>query len=148
MIYLDRLLQRIERQESEEREQWGERLETEHESVPTGSSDRAEGHRKEVLEGERGGEGEGGGEGWVEGEGGGVQSTGLAVAATSDPLTLFSLFFTPDIIRSIVEETNCYAALCLEGKPKTWKTSDEEIEAYFGFYILMGLVKEPEIRDY
>ena len=27
-------------------------------------------------------------------------------------------------------------------------TSAEEIRAYFGFYILMGLVREPEIRDY
>ena len=64
--------------------------------------------------------------------------------ATSDLLILFSLFFTPDIIRSIVEETNHYAARCLEGKPKTCKTSDEEIKAYFGFYILVGLVKEPD----
>ena len=60
----------------------------------------------------------------------------------------FSLFFTPEIVRNIVDETNRYAALCLEGKSATWTTNESEIQAYFGFYILMGMVKEPEIRVY
>ena len=61
---------------------------------------------------------------------------------------LFSLFFTPEIVHTIVEDTNRYAAQCLEGKPTTWATTEEELRAYFGFYIYMGLVREPEIRDY
>ena len=35
-----------------------------------------------------------------------VQPTGPAVPISQDPLELFSLFFTPDIIQSIVAETN------------------------------------------
>lgn len=66
----------------------------------------------------------------------------------SDPAELFNLFFTQDIISSIVLETNRYAAQCLQGTSSTWSTCEEEIRAYFGFYIFMGLVKMPEIRDY
>ena len=79
-----------------------------------------------------------------------TQPTGLAVNVPNDPADLFSLFFTPEIVHSIVEETNRYAAQCLAaaGKSTTWTTDEQEIRAYFGFYILMGMVKEPKIRDY
>ena len=77
-----------------------------------------------------------------------LQPTGLAVEMSGDPADMFSLFFTPDIISEIVEETNRYAAQCLEGLQRSWTTDDEEVRAYLGFYILMGLVQEPEIRDY
>ena len=66
---------------------------------------------------------------------------------TYDPDNLFSLFFTPALVQSIVMETNWYAAQCLEGTTHTWATEEGEIQAYFGFCILMGLVREPEIRD-
>ena len=71
-----------------------------------------------------------------------TQPTGPAQQATGDPAELFSLFFTDYIIDGIVEETNHYAALCLEGKETTWSTTKEEIQACFGFYILMGLVRQ------
>ena len=77
-----------------------------------------------------------------------VQPTGLAVQTSGEPGDLFSLFFTPDVIRNIVQETNRYAAQCLVGTSHTWTTDEHELRAYFGFYILMGLVREPEIRDY
>ena len=82
-----------------------------------------------------------------------TQPTGLAVNVPNDPADpadLFALFFTPEIVHSIVEETNRYAAQCLAaaGKSTTWTTDEQEIRAYFGFYILMGMVKEPKIRDY
>ena len=77
-----------------------------------------------------------------------IQPTGLAVETSADPANMFSLFFTPDIISKIVEETNRYAGQCLRGLQKSWTTDDEEVRAYLGFYILMGLVQEPEIRDY
>ena len=44
-----------------------------------------------------------------------TQPTGLAVQTTGDPSDLFALFFTPEIIQSIVVETNRYAALHLRG---------------------------------
>ena len=34
------------------------------------------------------------------------------------------------------------------GKSTTWATNEEEICAYFWFYTFMGLVREPEIREY
>ena len=77
-----------------------------------------------------------------------VQPTGLVAESTGDPGDLFALLFTPEIIRSIVVETNRYAAFCLRGSASTWTTDEQEIRAYFGFYILMGLVRLPEIRDY
>jgi len=77
-----------------------------------------------------------------------VQPSGLAVQTSGDSDDLFSLFFTPTLVRSIVEETNKYAARSLQGKPDTWSTTEEEIRAYFGFCILMGMVRLPEIRDY
>ena len=76
------------------------------------------------------------------------QPVGPAQQLSTDPAELFSLFFTTEIVHTIVEETNRYAAQCLEGKPTTWSTTEEELRAYFGFYIYMGLVREPEIRDY
>ena len=64
------------------------------------------------------------------------------------PIGIFSLMFTPDVISHIVRETNRYAAQCLEGTDKEWKTNSEEILAYLGFVVLMGIVREPEVRDY
>ena len=56
-----------------------------------------------------------------------LQPTGPAVQITGDPADMFSLFFTPDIISRIVEETNRYAAQCLRGLQKSWTTDDEAI---------------------
>ena len=41
-----------------------------------------------------------------------------------------------------------YAEQCLQGTTKQWSTNAEEIRAYFGFMILMGINRLPEIRDY
>ncbi len=41
-----------------------------------------------------------------------------------------------------------YAAQCLGDTSDTWTTDEDEIRAKLGFCILMGLVQEPEIRDY
>jgi len=74
---------------------------------------------------------------------------GPAIPVSRDPLELFSAFFDDTLIDLIVTETNKYAKLCLEseGKQSTW-SSTEEIRAYLGFHILMGLNHKPEIRDY
>ena len=76
------------------------------------------------------------------------QPSGPTTPLSSQPEEIFGLFFTDEIVSQIVTETNRYAAQCLEGKTTTWMTTVEEIQAYFGFYIYMGLVREPEIRDY
>ena len=48
----------------------------------------------------------------------------------------------------IVDETNRYAQQSLQGTEKEWSTNAEEIRAYLGIMILMGINRLPEIRDY
>ena len=74
--------------------------------------------------------------------------TGPAIPISSDPRELFSLFFDDEVIDLIVRETNVYAQQCLVNTTTTWSTTSDEIRAYIGFYILMGINHLPEIRDY
>ena len=83
-----------------------------------------------------------------------IQPVGPTVPVTSDPTEVFLQFFTPELIEHIVVETNRYAAECLlathngDGPVPEWETSAEEIKAYLGFSILMGLNKLPDLYDY
>ena len=63
-------------------------------------------------------------------------------------MCLFSLFFDDNLISLIVDETNRYAEQALRGKNKEWSTDAEEVRAYMGFMIRMGINNVPEIRDY
>ena len=76
------------------------------------------------------------------------QPVGPKQPLPESPLEIFSLLFTPQILHHIVEETNRYAAQCLADSDKEWVTTEEEIRAYLGFLILMGVVRQPETRDY
>ena len=72
---------------------------------------------------------------------------------SDDPMTtFFPFFFTGELLMTIVEETNRYAAQFASRQPSSnqreWKTSVEELKVYFGFMILMGINQLPEIRDY
>ena len=66
------------------------------------------------------------------------------------PLHSFLLIFTTTILQWIVDQTNLFALQCMgEEKFDTWQqVSVEEIMAYMGFMILMGIVKLPSISDY
>ena len=77
-----------------------------------------------------------------------TEPVGPVVDISDSPLEVFSLLFTPAIIEYVVQETNRYSEQCLAGTNKEWKTNSEEMKAYIGFCILMGIVHEPEIRDY
>ena len=77
-----------------------------------------------------------------------VELTGPKVPLPPDPLGLFSLFFDDRLVSLIVAETNRYATQVLQGTTKEWFTDANEIRAYFGFMILMGINQLPEIRDY
>ena len=65
------------------------------------------------------------------------------------PLHTF-LIFTTTILQWIVDQTNLFALQCMgEEKFEVWQqVSVEEIMAYMGFMILMGIVKLPSISDY
>ena len=77
-----------------------------------------------------------------------TEQPGPKVPLPSDPLGLFSLFFDNTLVDLIVEETNRYAEQTLQGTNKEWSTDAQEIRAYMGFMILMGINQLPEIRDY
>ena len=69
---------------------------------------------------------------------------------SSDPLTLFGMYFTDKVINLIVQEMNHYTqhVLAAKGSDKVMSTNAAEIKAYFVFCILMGINRLPEIRDY
>ena len=73
---------------------------------------------------------------------------GPRVPLPHDPLGIFSLYFDDSLVSLIVTETNRYAKQCLRGTQKQWTTDAEEIRAYMGFLLLMGINHLPEIRDY
>ena len=76
--------------------------------------------------------------------------TGPLVPTSSNPLEMFSQFFTEDILVGIVQETNRYAQQCLAAANSntTWEMTIEELKAYLGFMVVMGMNRWPEIRDY
>ena len=79
-------------------------------------------------------------------------SPGPTGPISDDPLELFSAFFTEELLEAIVHETNRYAAQYLatnhpDNTPE-WQTNAEELKAYLGFMVLMGINELPEIRDY
>ena len=57
----------------------------------------------------------------------------------------FSNFFSDDFINLIVTESNRYAKA---NGNDNWETNDNEIRAYIGFTILMGIVKMPRLYNY
>ena len=82
------------------------------------------------------------------------RDTGPTIQISADPTDLFLKFFTPQLIQHITAETNRYAASCLassnpsNGPVPEWSTSEEEIRAYLGLSILMGITKLPDLYDY
>ena len=77
------------------------------------------------------------------------EPVGPQVPIPSSPLQIFQLFFTMNIIEYIVEQSNLFASQCLEEKYASWcEITCEEMIAYFGFMILMGIVRLPKIEDY
>ena len=75
---------------------------------------------------------------------------GPKVPIPSSPPGVFSLFFTSTLLQYIVDQSNQFALECMGAdKFASWtKITVEELQAYMGFMILMGLVKLPSIFDY
>ena len=74
---------------------------------------------------------------------------GPRVPTSRDPLEMFSHFMDDTFLSNIVRETNRYAAQhTAPHMHSTWETDLEELKAYLGFMIVMGLNHLPEIRDY
>ena len=75
---------------------------------------------------------------------------GPQVPSSRDPLEMFTHFFDDTLLGMIVHETNLFAAqsLAAANSNTTWETSIEELRAYLGFMLVMGVNRLPETRDY
>ena len=75
---------------------------------------------------------------------------GPTVGISSSPKEVFDLFFSPDLLDKIVTETNNYAAKVMGAeKYAGWsKVTVEELRAFLGFKILMGINHLPSLDDY
>ena len=76
--------------------------------------------------------------------------SGPCESLPSSLLGIFHLFFTSSLLEYIVAQTNQYALECMGGEKfaKWTAVTVEELEAYMGFMILMGIVNLPALRDY
>ncbi len=72
------------------------------------------------------------------------------VPISSNPLDIFSLFFTEELLNIIVVHTNTYASQTMtDCQAETFtEITAVELKAYIGFCILMGMVRLPSIDDY
>ena len=79
-----------------------------------------------------------------------TSTTGPAFMVGWDPSEAFSHLFNDSILENVVAQTNLYAQQTMgAAKYNTWqKITLEELKAYLGFNVLMGLVQLPEIEDY
>ena len=75
---------------------------------------------------------------------------GPKVSIPESPSDTFQLMFTPGFLDTIVTQTNLYAKEVMgEDKYRSWvKITREELRAYIGFCILMGINHLPAMDDY
>ena len=64
-------------------------------------------------------------------------------------IDIFKLFFTTTLVDLVVEQTNLYASQVMDtSRYEKWsKVTADEIWAYFGFMILMGINHLPALAD-
>ena len=76
-----------------------------------------------------------------------TETTGVThnLDATASEMDFFNLLFTDDMLENIVVQTNLYARQSIAVKPDpAWEdTSREEMRAFLGMNILMGIVVLP-----
>ena len=79
-----------------------------------------------------------------------TEATGPTTAIPTAISEVFQLFFSLGILQHIVDQTNLYASQVMgDSQFATWEqVTIEELKAYFGFMILMGLNQLPALFDY
>ena len=77
-------------------------------------------------------------------------AVGSRVIVPNSFIGIFQLFFTIDLLEYIVQESNRYAQQCMQPNVfEEWQQiTVPELQAFFGFMILMGLVELPALSDY
>ena len=77
------------------------------------------------------------------------ERVGPAVPVSPSIIDTFRLFFTMTLLSTIIEETNRYARQVLGENIKSWTdVKEEDILAFLGFTVLMGINQLPSIKDY
>ena len=76
--------------------------------------------------------------------------TGPTAHISTEPCEIFDLFYADMVMDNIVHQTNLYAQQTMEERQceKWTDVTVEELRAYLGFCILMGIVKLPAIDDF
>ena len=79
-----------------------------------------------------------------------IQRVGPAVPFSASVLEIFRLFFTTTLMATIVGETNHYAREVLgESAGAKWEdVVEEDLWAFLGFALLMGINRLPQLRLY
>ena len=79
-----------------------------------------------------------------------VEPVGPAFQLPSTVLGMFRLFLTTSLVATIVEQTNIYARQILGDEVETkWAdVTSEDLWAFFGFALLMGINRLPQIHLY
>ena len=75
-------------------------------------------------------------------------SVGPTFSMHDMPVDVFTHFFTNDLIDKIVVQTNLYGSQVMTEESFKQLTTVEELKAYFGFYILMGINHLASLDDY
>ena len=75
---------------------------------------------------------------------------GPTVAVPESPNEVFELMFTPSLTDTIVEQTNLYAKQVIGDEMYAdWiEVTTDELKAYVGFCILIGINRLPGLDDY
>ena len=78
------------------------------------------------------------------------QPTGPTMEVPDTVREVFLEIFNHEIVDYIVQETNCYAHIVMgDARYEKWETvKREDIYAYFGIMVMMGLVDLPCLHDY
>ena len=72
------------------------------------------------------------------------------LAQDATPLDFFSLFWEPPLFQTLSDETNLYATQRQVQKPdhKWYPTSPQEIRAFIGINMIMGIDRKPALAHY
>jgi hypothetical protein len=73
-----------------------------------------------------------------------------------EPLDFFTVFFSSEVFKLMVEETNIYAQLLRDSRPlkprsrlRNWKdVIMEEMKAFVGLILNIGIIRLPTLQDY
>ena len=83
-----------------------------------------------------------------------IQEVGPTFTVPENPTSIFLALFTTELLDRVNAETNRFPSMCLSasqqegGSPSAWATTADEMKAFLGLLVLMGIQKLPGLYDY